>query len=48
MSFISEFPHLHAHLEGENVDSFKELHKGEAEKGWGAAMAKAEIKDWLV
>jgi len=38
---------LFAHLEGENIDSFKEVHKGDGEKGWDEALAKAEIKDWL-
>jgi hypothetical protein len=34
-------------LEGENVESIKEVHKGDGEKGWEEALAKPEIKGWL-
>lgn len=43
---LAEFPHLYAHLEGENVDSFKELHK--QGKDWSTALAQSEIRDWLL
>lgn len=43
-----EYPHLFAHLEGENVESFKDVRKGPGEKGWAEALAKPEIKEWLV
>ncbi|ORX37441.1 hypothetical protein BD324DRAFT_651035 [Kockovaella imperatae] len=42
-----KYPHLHAHLEGENVDSFKEVHKGDSEKGWDTALSKPDIAKWL-
>ena len=44
----AEYPHLYAHLEGENVDSFKDVFKSQSEKGWGASLSQTEIKDWLV
>lgn len=43
-----EFPHLYAHLNGEDVESFKEIHKSDGEKGWDPALAKKEVKSWLV
>ncbi|KAK1925710.1 hypothetical protein DB88DRAFT_436789 [Papiliotrema laurentii] len=43
-----KYPHLFAHLEGENVESFKDVRKGPGEKGWAEALAKPEIKEWLV
>lgn len=43
---IAEFPHLHAHLEGENVDSFKYIHK--EGKSWSSALEQQDIKTWLV
>lgn len=42
---MTVYPHLHGHLEGENVDSFQDLHKEEGEKGWGAALEK--VWEWL-
>lgn len=42
----SEFPHLHAHLEGENVDSFKYVHK--EGKSWISALEQPEIQSWLI
>ncbi len=40
------FPHLHAHLEGENVESWRDVHRGEGEKGWDPALEG--VKEWLV
>lgn len=43
---VAEFPHLHAHLEGENIDSVKYIHKeGDS---WSSALEKQDIKSWLV
>jgi len=42
------YPHLFAHLEGENVESVKEVHRRESEKGWDEALADKEIQEWLV
>ncbi|WVR06129.1 hypothetical protein IAU60_003159 [Kwoniella sp. DSM 27419] len=50
-------PYLCAHawpvpLEGEYVESFRELHRGanvaEEKGGWDAALAEDDIKGWLV
>lgn len=45
MADEAEFPHLYAHLEGENVDSFKDLHK--EGKGWAEVFEKPEVKGWM-
>jgi len=37
------YPHLYAHLEGENTESFKELERGQ---GWDEALQS--IANWLV
>lgn len=42
--FTPAFPHLYAHLEGENIDSFREIENGP--KGWDGALQS--IQDWLV
>lgn len=41
-----EFPHLYAFLEGENVESFKHVHR--QGKDWATTLEQPEIKDWLV
>ncbi|GAA5991753.1 hypothetical protein JCM10908_001123 [Rhodotorula pacifica] len=41
------FPHLYAQLEGENVDSHKDLVKGEGESSWDEALDKARQEGWL-
>ncbi|GAA6005098.1 DUF952 domain-containing protein [Rhodotorula paludigena] len=41
------FPHLYAQLEGENVESCKDLVKPEGEKGWDAALERARQEGWL-
>lgn len=41
------FPHLYAQLEGENVESVKDLVKPEGEKGWDAALERARQEGWL-
>lgn len=38
-----EYPHLYAHLEGENIESFKEIEKGPG--NWDASLKS--IADWL-
>jgi uncharacterized protein (DUF952 family) len=41
----AEFPHLYAHLEGENVESFRDVFQEGGD--WATALNKAEIKGWL-
>jgi uncharacterized protein (DUF952 family) len=41
----TEFPHLYAHLEGENVESFRDVFREGGD--WATALNKAEIKGWL-
>ncbi|POY72335.1 hypothetical protein BMF94_4637 [Rhodotorula taiwanensis] len=41
------FPHLYAQLEGENVESHKELVKGEGQPSWDDALDKARQDGWL-
>ena len=41
----AEFPHLYAHLEGENVESFKDVHKGD--KSWSVALEEPEVSSWM-
>ena len=42
-----EYPHLRAQLEGENVESFKEICRADGgEKGWDVVLG--QIKEWLV
>lgn len=45
------YPHLYAHsLEGENVDSFRDLYKSEGEKdaSWEAQLVKAKEDGWFI
>jgi hypothetical protein len=42
---IAEFPHLYSHLEGENVDSFKEIHR--QNKDWASALDEPDVKGWM-
>ena len=48
LRLTAAFPHLFAHLEGENVESVKEVHRREGEKGWDAALTDKDIEQWLV
>jgi hypothetical protein len=43
LTTLSAYPHLRAHLEGENVESFKELERGQ---DWDSALQS--ISGWLV
>jgi hypothetical protein len=47
MIMIVVFPHLYAHLEGENVESFKDVHQSPGEKGWAGPMAQLKQDEWL-
>ncbi|GFZ46070.1 hypothetical protein JCM24511_04316 [Saitozyma sp. JCM 24511] len=40
-----KFPHLYAHLEGENVESFRDVFREGGD--WATALSKGEIKGWL-
>lgn len=42
----AEYPHLYAQLEGENVESFKELIR-EGDESWDAVLDRAEAEGWL-
>lgn len=44
---LAAFPHLYAQLEGENVESHKELVKGEGQPSWDDALDKARQDGWL-
>ncbi|BGP26595.1 hypothetical protein Rt10032_c11g4460 [Rhodotorula toruloides] len=41
------FPHLYAQLEGENVESFNDLLKGQGETSWDSALQRARLEGWL-
>lgn len=44
------YPHLYAQLEGENVDSFKELVRGGEpgkEEDWETVLERARAEGWL-
>lgn len=41
------FPHLYAQLEGENVESHKDLVKGDGQTSWDHALEKARQEGWL-
>jgi hypothetical protein len=42
---MTVFPHVYGQMEGENVESFKEVGRGE--KGWGAALEAERRAGWL-
>ncbi|GAA6016116.1 hypothetical protein JCM8202_005415 [Rhodotorula sphaerocarpa] len=42
-----QFPHLYAQLEGENVESHKDLVKGEGNASWDDALEAARREGWL-
>ncbi|KAK4689465.1 hypothetical protein P7C73_g633, partial [Tremellales sp. Uapishka_1] len=40
-----EYPHLHAQLEGENIDSFKDVHR--EGKSWDTVLEGLQKSGWL-